>query len=64
MENPPTLPDHQGLLINGRELAIRATKNDKTEMESSTIPSWRRLMFMVRLAVNVQSSQPPSGTWK
>jgi hypothetical protein len=47
--NPPTLPDHQNPEINGRELAIRAIKNDKADMDSSINPSWRRLMFMVRL---------------
>jgi hypothetical protein len=40
------LPDHQKPLNNGRELAIRATKNDKAEMENSTIPSRRRLMLI------------------
>jgi hypothetical protein len=45
-ENPPTLPDHQSPEINGRELAIRATRNDKAEIKNSTIPTWRRLLFI------------------
>jgi hypothetical protein len=48
--NPPTLPSHQNLEANGRELDMRATKNDKAAIEHSTIPSLRLLMFMVRLA--------------
>jgi hypothetical protein len=54
-ENPPTLPDHHPPLITGRELANRITKNDKVEMENSTIPSWRRLILIKRMRSNVEN---------
>jgi hypothetical protein len=49
--NPPTLPSHQNLETTGRELDIRATKNDKAATENITNPSMRRLIF-----INVQVS--------
>jgi hypothetical protein len=44
--NPPTLPFHHHSEVSGGELAIRATKNDKIEMESRPMPIWRRLKFI------------------
>jgi hypothetical protein len=46
IETPPTSPDHENLDSNGRELDMRATKNDKVATEKSTIPSLRRLMLI------------------
>lgn len=45
-ENPPTLPDHHHPEVSGCGLVSRTTINDKTEMESSAIPIWRRLMLI------------------
>ncbi len=54
--NPPTLPSHQNLEATGRELDIRATKNDKAATENSTNPSLRRVMLINVMPTNVQRS--------